>query len=127
MTYAAGFILAFVFALYWTPLMRKAAKQLGVVDKPDGALKTQRHATPYLGGLAVFMAFLLTVGVFTDFGQETLGLLLSGSIALMVGLLDDFGAMTPAQKLLGQALAALVLIKSGIYIKLEFIPIWLAI
>ena len=127
MRYGAGFLLAFVFALYWTPLMRKAARQLGVVDKPDGALKTQENATPYLGGLAVFMAFLLTVGVFTDFGQETLGLLLSGSIALMVGLLDDFGAMTPAQKLLGQALAALVLIKAGIYIKLEFIPIWLAI
>jgi UDP-GlcNAc:undecaprenyl-phosphate GlcNAc-1-phosphate transferase len=107
--------------------MRKAAKQLGIVDKPDGGLKKHENATPYLGGLAVFMAFLLTVGVFTDFGQETLGLLLSGSIVLMVGLLDDFGAMTPAQKLLGQGLAALVLIKAGIYIKLEFIPIWLAI
>src|SRR2546426_7959020 len=73
------------------------------------------------------MAFLLTVGVFTDFGQEMLGLLLSGSIALMVGLIDDFGAMTPLQKLLGQTLAALVLIKSGIYIKLVFLPLWVAI
>jgi UDP-GlcNAc:undecaprenyl-phosphate GlcNAc-1-phosphate transferase len=45
----------------------------------------------------------------------------------MVGLIDDFGAMTPLQKLLGQTLAALVLIKSGIYIKLEFLPIWVAI
>jgi UDP-GlcNAc:undecaprenyl-phosphate GlcNAc-1-phosphate transferase len=127
MTYGAAFILSFVFALYWTPLMRKAALQLGIVDKPDGRLKTQESATPYLGGLAVFMSFLLTVGVFTQFGQETLGLLLSGSIALMVGLLDDFGAMTPSQKLLGQTLAAVVLVKSGIYIRLEFIPIWLAI
>jgi UDP-GlcNAc:undecaprenyl-phosphate GlcNAc-1-phosphate transferase len=69
----------------------------------------------------------LTVGVLTDFGQETLGLLLSGSIALMVGLLDDFGAMTPPQKLLGQTLAALVLVKSGTYIKLTFLPIWVSI
>ena len=127
MRYGAAFILSFVFALYWTPLMRKAAQQLGIVDKPDGKLKKHENATPYLGGLAVYMAFLLTVGVFTDFGQDTLGLLLSGSIALMVGLLDDFGAMTPAQKLLGQLLAAVVLVKSGIYIKLEFIPVWLAI
>src|ERR1044071_1915173 len=127
MTYAAAFICSLILALYWTPLMRKAARQLGIVDKPDGALKTHETATPYLGGLAVFMAFLMTVGVFTDFGQETLGLLLSGSIALMVGLLDDFGAMTPSQKLLGQTLAAIVLIKSGIYIKLEFLPLWLAI
>jgi UDP-GlcNAc:undecaprenyl-phosphate/decaprenyl-phosphate GlcNAc-1-phosphate transferase len=125
--YGAAFIMSFVFALYWTPMIRKAALQLGIVDKPDGRLKKHEDAIPYLGGIAVFIAFLFTVGVFTDFGQETLGLLLSGSIALMVGLIDDFGAMTPLQKLLGQTLAAVVLIKSGIYIKLEFLPIWVAI
>jgi UDP-GlcNAc:undecaprenyl-phosphate GlcNAc-1-phosphate transferase len=125
--YVAAFILSFIFALYWTPLMRKAALQLGIVDKPDGRLKKHENATPYLGGLAVFMSFLFTIGVLTDFGPEILGLLLSGSIALMVGLLDDFGAMTPTQKLLGQTLAALVLIKSGTYIRLEFLPVWVAI
>ena len=125
--YGAAFILSFLFALYWTPLMRKTALHLGIVDKPDGSLKKQEDATPYLGGLAVFMAFLFTVGVLTDFGPEILGLLLSGSIALLVGLLDDFGAMTPTQKLLGETLAALVLIKSGTYIKLEFLPVWIAI
>ena len=121
--YGTAFILSFSFALYWTPLMRKAALQMGIVDKPDGRLKKQEDAIPYLGGLAVFMAFLLTVGVLTDFGPDVLGLLLSGSIALMVGLLDDFGAMTPAQKLLGETFAALVLIKSGTYIKLAFLPV----
>jgi UDP-GlcNAc:undecaprenyl-phosphate/decaprenyl-phosphate GlcNAc-1-phosphate transferase len=125
--YGAAFILSFVFALYWTPIMRKAALQLGIVDQPDGNLKKHREAIPYFGGVAVYIAFLLTVGVFTDFGQETLGLLLAGSIALMVGLIDDFGVMTPTQKLLGQMLAALVLVKSGTYIKLVFLPEWLAI
>ncbi len=124
--YAVAFILSFVFGLYLTPLMRKAAMQLGIVDRPDGLLKNQREPVPYLGGIAVFVAFLFTVGVLTEFGQETLGLLLSGSIALMVGLLDDFRALSPSQKLLGQTLAALVLIKSGIYIKLEILPIWIA-
>ena len=125
--YGAAFILSFIFAIYWTPLMRKAALQLGIMDRPDGKLKSHAVAVPYFGGLAVYIAFLLTVGVFTDFGQETLGLLLSGSIVLMVGLIDDLGVMTPSQKLLGQTLAALVLVKSGTYIKLTFIPIWLAI
>jgi UDP-GlcNAc:undecaprenyl-phosphate GlcNAc-1-phosphate transferase len=125
--YGFAFILSFVFALYWTPLMRRAALQLGIMDQPDGNLKTHGSAVPYFGGIAIFIAFLLTVGVFTEFGQETLGLLLSGSIALMVGLIDDFGVLTPSQKLLGQTLASLVLIKSGTYIKLTFIPTWLAI
>src|SRR5262249_24815158 len=95
--YGGAFVMSVVFALYWTPLIRKAALQVGIVDRPDGALKKQQDAIPYLGGIAVFMAILFTVGVFTDFSEETLGLLLSGSIALMVGLIDDFGAMTPLQ------------------------------
>jgi len=126
--FVAAFVLSFVFSLCWTPLMGKAALQLGIVDKPDGKLKTHGKVTPYLGGIAVFAAFLMTVGVLTDFNEhETLGLLLSGSIALLVGLIDDFGVLTPSQKMLGQALAALVLVKSGTYIKLTFLPIWLAV
>src|SRR5215471_16772726 len=125
--YSAAFILSIGLGLYWTPLIRHAALELGIVDKPDGLLKKHRDPIPYLGGIAVFIAFLFTVGVFTDFGHETIGLLLSGSIALMVGLIDDFGALNASQKLLGQALAALVLVKSGIYIKLVVLPIWVAI
>jgi UDP-GlcNAc:undecaprenyl-phosphate GlcNAc-1-phosphate transferase len=107
--------------------MRKAALQLGIMDQPDGRLKNQTNAVPYFGGIAVYTAFLLTVGIFTDFEQETLGILLSGSIALMVGLVDDFGVLSPKQKLLGQTLAAIVLVKSGTYIKLTFLPVWVAI
>ena len=126
--YLAGFILSGVFAYCWTPLMQKAALQLGIVDKPDGKLKNHRDPIPYLGGVAVFAAYLLTLGVLTNFeDRETLGLLLSGCIALLVGLIDDFGVLTPNQKLLGQALAALVLIKSGTFIKLTFLPVWVAI
>jgi UDP-GlcNAc:undecaprenyl-phosphate GlcNAc-1-phosphate transferase len=42
---------------------------------------------------------------------------------MVVGLIDDFGVLTPKQKLLGQALAALVLIKSGTFIKLTFLSL----
>jgi UDP-GlcNAc:undecaprenyl-phosphate GlcNAc-1-phosphate transferase len=125
--YVAGFILSFVFALCWTPMMRKAALQLGIVDRPDGNLKQHKDTVAYLGGIAVFAAFLMTVGVITDFKDgATLGLLLSGSIALLVGLIDDFGVLTPPQKLLGQTLAALVLIKSGTFIKLDFLEWYVA-
>jgi UDP-GlcNAc:undecaprenyl-phosphate GlcNAc-1-phosphate transferase len=126
--YVSGFALSFVFALCWTPILREAAIQLGIVDKPDGKLKKHEDAIPYLGGIAVFAAYLLTIGILTDFDdRETLGLLLSGCIALLVGLIDDFGALTPKQKMLGQILAALVLVKSGTFIKLTFLPVYIAI
>jgi UDP-GlcNAc:undecaprenyl-phosphate GlcNAc-1-phosphate transferase len=120
--FGLAFGLSLGLALYLTPLMRRAALQLGIVDNPDGKLKKQTSSVPYLGGLAVYTAFLVTVGVVTDFGQETLGVLLSGSIMIMVGLIDDFGVLNPVQKLIGQTFAALVLIKSGTFIKLEFLP-----
>jgi UDP-GlcNAc:undecaprenyl-phosphate GlcNAc-1-phosphate transferase len=125
--YIAAFLLSLVFGIYWTPVMAKAATQMGIVDRPDGQLKIHAREVPYLGGLAVFTSFLLTVGVLGDFEQETLGLLLSATIILMVGLIDDFGAMNVSQKLLGQTLAALVLVKSGIYIRLEFVPLYIAL
>lgn len=127
MVYVTGFLLSFVFALFSTPTMIRAALQLGIVDRPNDGLKTHKAPVPYLGGLAVYTAFLVAVGIVTDFHQEILGVLLSGSIVLMVGLIDDFGVMTPWQKLIGQALAAMVLIKSGTFIKLTFLPSWVAL
>jgi UDP-GlcNAc:undecaprenyl-phosphate GlcNAc-1-phosphate transferase len=126
--YIAGFVLSCVCALVLTPVMRKAALQIGLVDRPDGKLKTHENVTPYLGGVAVYLAFLFTAGALTSFDSaEVLGLLLSGSIILIVGLIDDFGALTPWQKLLGQTLAALVLVRSGTYVKLTFLPWYVAV
>ena len=53
-----GFFLAYFLALVGTPMAREAALRFGVVDRPDGALKNHREPVAYLGGLAVFIAFL---------------------------------------------------------------------
>ena len=58
--YLIGFILSGVFAYCWTPILRQAALQLGIVDKPDGRLKKHDNVIPYLGGVAIFAAYLLT-------------------------------------------------------------------
>ncbi len=121
------FVLALVVALYFVPVMRKAAIKWGVVDKPDGRLKTQREPVAYLGGIGVYVAFLLALSFVFEFSPQVLGLLLGGTIMLVIGLVDDFGVLLPYQKLAGQALATFVLIKAGIYIKIEFLPIWVTI
>lgn len=119
--YAATFALAAALAAWLTPRMRDAALRFGIVDRPDGRLKHQRQPVPYLGGLAVYLAFLLALA-FCPFEDEVLGLLLAGSIAVLVGLVDDFGQLGPWTKLLGQSVAVYVLIKSGSYIQLAFLP-----
>ena len=126
--YAIVFALSLGLALYTTPLMRAAAIRFGIVDRPDGGLKRQVQPVPYLGGIAIYLAFLLALTATLRFdSNEVLGLLLAGSIVTMLGLIDDFGVLSPGVKLAGQVVAVLTLLKASIYIKLTFLPPWLAI
>ena len=127
LAYVLTFVMAAVLAAFITPRVREAAIRFGIVDRPDGRLKTQAEPVPYLGGLAICLSFLLALALTFDFSEEVLGLLLAGSIVVILGLVDDLGQLTPWTKLAGQLVAVLVLIKSGIYIKLTFLPFPVAI
>ena len=66
-------MLSLCLALHLTPFVREAALKYDIVDKPDGTLKFQKKPIAYLGGLAVYVAFLLTVSLFFDFEKDVLG------------------------------------------------------
>jgi UDP-GlcNAc:undecaprenyl-phosphate GlcNAc-1-phosphate transferase len=119
---ATAFIVAFALALYVTPVMRRAALQFGILDRPNAPLK--QHAAPvaYLGGLAVFVGFLITLALTFEFSATVLGILLAGTIMVLAGLIDDLGALSPAEKLVCECLAVGVLLKSGLFVKLTFLP-----
>jgi len=121
------FVLSLLLSLYLTPVFRTAALKFGIMDRPVGPLKKQAEPIPYLGGLAVYLSFLLTTGLIYQYSREVLGILLAGAIIVILGLIDDLGVLSPKVKLLGQFVAAAVLIKAGIYIKLTVLPVWLAI
>lgn len=120
-----SFAVAGGLALYFTPVLREAAQRFGIVDRPDGKLKTHGSAVAYLGGLAVYLAFLLTLGLSVAFERHELGLLLGASIVLLLGLIDDLKALSPAVKFLGQLLAAWVLLKAGIKIQITALDAYL--
>ena len=113
-------VAAFVSSLAATALCRKIALRFGIVDKPDDRVKT----IAYLGGIGMLGG--LTVGVFAGiyicradavFQRELqwyLGVLAGASIACFVGLADDLLDLQPRQKLLGQMLAAVLLLLVGI-------------
>lgn len=123
--YFLTFVLGFLFALYGVPIARRAALKYGIVDSPDGRLKHQHEPVPYFGGLAIYLAFLMSLAFTFEFRHDVLGIILGGTIVVMLGLIDDFGVLTPAAKLTGQLLAVFVLIKSGIRIEIAALPEWL--
>lgn len=107
---------AFVAAFFLTPLVRRVALRIGAVDKP-GIRSVHTEATPQLGGVAVFIAFSLTILFFLGKVTPVPGLLLGGVVILIVGLVDDFCDLRPIWKFSGQLLAAGILVASGVRIE----------
>lgn len=119
------FLIALFLSLYGVPIARQAALKYGIVDAPDGRLKHQKEPVPYFGGLAIYLAFLMSLAFTFEFRQDVLGIILGATIVVMLGLIDDFGVLSPTTKLIGQLLAVFVLIKSGIRIQIAALPEWL--
>ena len=119
------FILSFLLTIYGTPLAQRVAFRYQLLDQPDGKLKKQAQPVPYMGGVIVYFSFISPISLVFHFNQQLLGILFASSILLLVGLFDDFKALTPGIKFLFQVLATYILLKSGIVIDLIIFPRWL--
>ena len=117
-----SFIVALGVSLALTPWIARTARAMGMVDRPDGGLKNQEEPVAYLGGLAVFVAFLVGFSPFYELDRQVLAILLGGTLVVLLGFLDDLGNLGPSTKLLGQALAVLIVMKAGVAIKIVFLP-----
>lgn len=112
-------IVGFAASLGLTPLSRQLAMRLGVVDKPNQRKIHQDHK-PMMGGLAIYVAFLISLLLFSPPRHLVeMGALLSGTAFLaLVGLVDDRYELGWSTKLIAQLIAASVLIAAGIHINL---------
>jgi UDP-GlcNAc:undecaprenyl-phosphate GlcNAc-1-phosphate transferase len=90
-----GVLVAFAVALVCTPLARRLALSLGVLDAP-GPLKIHREPVPYLGGVAVFVALAVVVA------PTHLSYLLPLGLATALGIADDVRDLSPVVRLLSQ-------------------------
>jgi UDP-GlcNAc:undecaprenyl-phosphate GlcNAc-1-phosphate transferase len=119
------FLAAFAVSLGLTPLFRKIALRSQFLDTPGGQLKKHTAPIPYLGGLAIYLSFLLAIFGGLDLAPPAesgpiFALLIGGTVVVILGLVDDLFSLSPAVKFLFQALAAILLIAFGV--KLEFLP-----
>lgn len=109
-------LLAFGIALLITPLVKRFAFKCGAVDRPNGR-KVHDKLMPRLGGLAIYISFVTVVLLTQDISQQFLGLLVGGSLIVMLGIIDDIRGLSPKLKLTGQVLAALAVIPFGLEVE----------
>jgi UDP-GlcNAc:undecaprenyl-phosphate GlcNAc-1-phosphate transferase len=123
----AGYIIIFFVALavstVATPIARRIAIRLGVVDMP-GARKIHASPIPLLGGVAVYFAFLLAVLLLggdhpPGFLRQPAAILAGGTLVAAVGFWDDSRGkrLGPPAKLAAEFLGAAILIWAGVQVE----------
>ncbi len=108
------YILIFSFAAsyFLIPFCRMAAIRLDILDRPDWR-KTHYDPTPLLGGLGVYLAFLLSLLFNNVFYPGMKILLLGASLILILGLWDDIRPVQALLKFIIQVLISLMMICFG--------------
>ena len=96
-------------------------RSFNVVDEPDSNRKVHVYPIPRVGGMAIAVAYGLSV--YLNLGSELLsndllssGLLPAAALVFFTGLVDDFFGLKPWQKILGQITAASVAFWAGVRI-----------
>ncbi len=130
-----GFLVALVVVLAMTPIVGEMGRALGVVDRPGERRKIHRRPVPVLGGLALFLGLVVPSLAFLDLEGPYRGILIGATVAVVVGLVDDFIGLPWWGKLSGQLAAAAVAIGFGVVIDrftfpivgIQALPEWLAV
>lgn len=130
MTYLVVVIVSAAAGLIATPLVRRLSFALGLLAEPGGR---RRHAgrIPKLGGLAVFVAWLVGIGLTywllppsnPDDALRLRGVVFGSFVVVVGGLLDDRYDLPPAAQLLIQLLGALIAIMHIIFIEVFTNPL----
>jgi UDP-GlcNAc:undecaprenyl-phosphate GlcNAc-1-phosphate transferase len=104
--------IAFGVAVLGTPLVRAAARRLNMIARPRPD-RWHKKPTALLGGVGIFAAFMAASLLQGFSWTEKRSLYLGGIFMFCLGLIDDIWRIKPAQKLLGQIVAATVLLVLG--------------
>lgn len=111
---AFGIALMASFLLTWP--VRQFALYVGFVDRPS-ARKAHLRPMPLLGGVAIYVGFVLAVAMTIESGMrmEVLGIVGGATLLAVTGILDDSGILHHQIKLfVSMPLAACMLVAAGI-------------
>ena len=109
--------IAFAISFAATPVVKAFAQKMGAIDVPDGKRRVHDHPIPRMGGLAIFLGFLLSVVLFVDITRQVRGILLGAVLIVACGAIDDVVNLRAWIKLLVQIAAAIIAVAHGVVIE----------
>lgn len=104
------FIGVFFLTLFLLPRIRENSLRLGFYDTPDHR-SSHTNVVPTFGGVAFYIALLITLFFAQPFDNNNLGLTLLVSISIMffIGLKDDLQNLSARKKFIGQLISVAIL------------------
>lgn len=112
-------IAAFLVTYLLIPVLRKVAIRVHLVDKPNQR-KIHSQAVPLVGGISIFMATALVMGLsfpFESYMLINLNVIVATTILLLMGVIDDRFDLRASLKLAIQLILAHYVFTQGIKIE----------
>lgn len=110
MKYFLALIVTIVASLALTPFVIKLAHRIGAIDVPKDDRRVHKSPVPRLGGLAIYVSFLIGMLLFADMeSRKMFGFILGSAIIVGTGIIDDMKPLSAKVKLLLQILAASII------------------
>ena len=109
-------LITFLFSAIIMFLMRKVATHIGALDIPrseEGNRHIHKKTTPKLGGVGIFLSFLLGYMLFGEQSVRMNSILIGSFIIVLTGIVDDIKPIRATYKLLGHIAAAMVIVFYG--------------
>jgi len=110
---AGAVALTAALGLVFTYIVRAGARRYGVVAPPRTDRWHQRP-TALMGGIAIYLSFIIGCSVFAPSLHRAQPILISGTLLFVVGLIDDRVQLKPYIKLALQIIAAAITVYSGL-------------
>lgn len=110
--YIIAFSIVILISFFLTPLVAKVCLDLYIVAWP-GNRHIHDQITPRMGGLAIYTAFMIGSAIFMKGDQQIMSILIGGFVITILGVLDDLMELNAKIKLLGQFIAAIIVVFYG--------------
>ena len=103
----AALVCAMVVSFIMCPLVKSFAYKIGAIDVPKDNRRMHKKPVPRLGGLAIFLGFIVSMLLFVKVDHQLQGILLGASIIVVLGVVDDMSPLRAYFKFCVQIFAAL--------------------
>lgn len=111
------------------PYLRKVADLFHLTDVPNEARKTHKSEVPLVGGIAIALSLILSLGINVAIpnllSTFTITILFGATTLLILGIIDDKILLSPFIKLAIQFCCAYFLISQGLYLDETFESLFL--